>query len=541
MIDLLWTGAGDPPVWSAGAVVRFSDSTPSTLSAAVVRHAAATEAPALLHWGLSSPPPAVEDLEALLSGFGDVWHAGLSLGMTGLPETLDYVAPTWMLNRDPDATIGASSWRLSLDSCLVRTGVVRALGHADPRFGSPEGAALELGHRWVMSGAVVRHEPALAAGAARPVRLSLEDELRFVHRRYGRKWLWYAAWRTATDSRSRVAVVRAARRVHGETPAPVRRYEPARSGRRPAPMAVTVLIPTLDRYPWLETVLRQIRDQTVVPRQVVVVDQTNPERRDEEVIARFADLPLTVLYLDAPGQSSARNAGLAVATGDAVLFIDDDDEIPADLVERHLATLTSGADASCGVAYEPVMPRNSAEGPLRVSDVFPTNNTLLRRDALAGSGGFDLAYDHGIRADHDLGMRLYLSGAGLLLDPRNEVLHHRAPSGGLREFGGRVTTHRGSRTTLLERHRLAPTEVYLARRYFNARQQREMLRLRQLSVLSHHGAPWQRAARFVIQLALMPQTRRQMRAACTAADALAQRYPQIPAAPESPQAPESPR
>ena len=68
----------------------------------------------------------------------------------------------------------------------------------------------------------------------------------------------------------------------------------------------------------------------------------------------------------------------------------------------------------------------------RASDVFPTNNTMLRKSALRLSGLFDLAYEHGPRADGDLGMRLYLSGARMLLDPEIRVLHHHAPSGGLR-------------------------------------------------------------------------------------------------------------
>ena len=75
-------------------------------------------------------------------------------------------------------------------------------------------------------------------------------------------------------------------------------------------------------------------------------------------------------------------------------FIDDDDDIPPTLLADHMARLGPGVDASSGAVDD------ATAGPppvgfrhRRVSDVFPTNNTLLRRSALERSGLFDLAFD----------------------------------------------------------------------------------------------------------------------------------------------------
>src|SRR6185295_13694100 len=132
-------------------------------------------------------------------------------------------------------------------------------------------------------------------------------------------------------------------------------------------------------------------------------------------------------------------------------------------------------DVSCGVADE------DGAGPLpaafrltRTSDVFPTNNSMIRKSALAGSGLFDLAYDRGARADADLGMRLYLAGHLMVLNSDIHVLHRHAPSGGLRTHGARVITYASSRKRIWHRHVPATTEIYLARRYFSAAQVREM-------------------------------------------------------------------
>ena len=43
---------------------------------------------------------------------------------------------------------------------------------------------------------------------------------------------------------------------------------------------------------------------------------------------------------------------------------------------------------------------------------------MIRKSLLQDSGLFDLAYDRGQRADHDLGMRLYLNGAFMVRTPQ---------------------------------------------------------------------------------------------------------------------------
>jgi glycosyltransferase involved in cell wall biosynthesis len=296
---------------------------------------------------------------------------------------------------------------------------------------------------------------------------------------------------------------------------------------------VSVVIPTVDRYPWLATVLRQLGTQTIAPDEVLVVDQTPVERRQDPAADAPAGLPLRVLVSEVAGQCTARNLALAAATGDTVLFLDDDDELPPDLLERHLARLAqTRADANCGTALEPgehELDRSFRR--VRTSDVFPTNNTLLRRAALAESGLFDLAFDRGERADHDLGTRLYLSGQRLVLDPGAEVIHHHAPRGGLRSHAARVSTYRASRSSTLARQRLAPTEVYLWRRYFRPDQVDEAIRLRLLGTFSRRGNVAARALRVAVQLVLLRDTRAQHREAAAAAAELAATHPTIPPLP----------
>jgi GT2 family glycosyltransferase len=186
------------------------------------------------------------------------------------------------------------------------------------------------------------------------------------------------------------------------------------------------------------------------------------------------------------------------------------------------------SDVSSGVAEEVgAGPLPDSFRLLRASDVFPTNNSLARVSALAGSGLFDLAYERGARADGDLGMRLYLSGAFMVLDPGISVLHHHAPSGGLRTHRARVVTRASSRATLTQRHLPAVTEIYLAKRYFTARQVREALWHRALGTLRGEGSAARRLAKFVVGAVLMPQTLVRIRKTARDAEEMLARFPQI--------------
>jgi hypothetical protein len=186
-------------------------------------------------------------------------------------------------------------------------------------------------------------------------------------------------------------------------------------------------------------------------------------------------------------------------------------------------------DASCGVAPEVgagALP--AAFTYARDSDVFPTNNSLLRRESLCGSGLFDLAYEKGERADGDLGMRLYLAGQLLVLNPNASVVHLHAPRGGLRQHGARAVTRSASRSSLWQRHLLAPTEGYLWLRYFTRRQVREAVLIRSVSTLRGEGGRGRHLLRALVMALLLPNTLRQNRARLRQGEEMLGRYPQIP-------------
>jgi GT2 family glycosyltransferase len=153
---------------------------------------------------------------------------------------------------------------------------------------------------------------------------------------------------------------------------------------------------------------------------------------------------------------------------------------------------------------------------------------MMRRTVLERSGLFDLAYEHGPRADGDLGMRVYLTGALMVLNPEIRVLHHHAPVGGLRAHRARRVTYASSRSRLLDRHLPAVTEIYLAQRYFSLLQVKEALLSRVFGTFVVRGGKLKRLAKILLGVVWLPHTLMVVGWRYRMASRLLEEYPQIP-------------
>lgn len=537
-IDLISLGSAPESAWWPLGETLQAHPDPASLSQLVSHHLRSTDAEALLFWDHTNGDPDPGLVQAAVNSRGDLWHSGLQMGMSGLPRMIDHVAPTWMLNLDVPAQRESSSWRVSLRALLVKVEAIRHLGFIHSTFRTLDAAGLELGHRYITRGAIPRHLPSLYPYPfpSQGVSLPMEDEVLFLKLRYGLFWTKWAlfralfsneigfseflrAWKYAQHSSSIVQ----------PPPFPRQASHELHQGVNEA--RVSVLVPTLERYPYLRNLLDQLRKQTLKPTEIIVVDQTEKERRDSLLEKDFSDLPLKAIYLDSPGQCSSRNTGLQQASGDYILLLDDDVEVEPDLLESHVRCLLRySADSSSGVIHEIGAGQLPEDFTLfRISDVFPAGNSLIPKSVLLESGLFDLAYERGQRADGDLGMRIYQTGALMVLNPDISVLHHHAPLGGLRVHKARVVTFASSRQKLTQRQLPSNTEIYLARRYFSPRQVREMLWIRSLGTLAGQGSRARRLLKFTVSLVYLPHTLCRLYKTYRESTKMLQQFPQVPA------------
>lgn len=511
LIDLILLGPGKEPKWDLGKS-STCDFTVTAINEIIEKKVFHSDAEACLFWNAAEPLPAPELLKQLLEQRAvQVWHAGLKRGLSGLPGIIDFVSPCWTLNCDAPSVLESNSWRLSLDACLIRTEVLKKMGGIYTAFSSVEAAGLEMGLRFMTRGIFMRYVPGLSCEKKAKPALVFEDELRFIYCGYGSFWMKWAIFRAAWSGYASLGnIIKAWNRVRKEKRPAVPQPFPheIKKNKTENFPKVSVLIPTLCRYGYLRQLLPQLAGQSVPPFEIIIVDQTPEAKRDVKLLEDFSHLPIRLIYQNEPGQCASRNEGLCSAKGDYILFLDDDDEIFQDLIEKHLENMNGfQTRVSSGVAYE----RGSGNLPenfsyVRMSDVFPTNNSLIEKKILEKSGLFDLAYNRKQRADGDLGMRIYLSGENMVLAPSAAVIHHHSSSGGLRTHKARTRTYAASRTSIWTRRILSDSEIYFGMRYFSQRQVREMMWIAALGTFSSHKSAAQKFFKCIAAIIFMPDT-----------------------------------
>ena len=212
--------------------------------------------------------------------------------------------------------------------------------------------------------------------------------------------------------------------------------------------SIAVVVPTVDRPDHLRRCLSALAGGTLLPDEVVVVDQGDRERT-EEVLTDAALSSLPVQHVVAPlrGLSAARNVGLARVTSAWVAYTDDDC-VPSDTWLEAILDRASASDAPDGVLGRVLPVGEGDEGhtlSLRVSTtpqrfrgraypwrVGTGGNTALRAAALREAGGYDERLGAGTPgwAGEDLEVvhRLLRRGHLLAFEPAVLVRHDRVPA-----------------------------------------------------------------------------------------------------------------
>ncbi len=230
---------------------------------------------------------------------------------------------------------------------------------------------------------------------------------------------------------------------------------------------VSIVVPTVDRPAALYNLLRHLEHQSVLPREIVVVDQS------EQADPRSAALDgVRILRIAERGLPNARNVGARTAVGDVVLFLDDDSIPDCDLVRFHAeryadpgvagvgGRVVGGYDASDGAVGRfdrgrGVVQRNFGSGEACDVEHLPGGNMSFRRAVFAKVGGFDKAFGgSAIGEETDFCLRARAAGFRLVFEPRASIEHLHLPTGGCREpdFSRWLYWHAHNTTLFALRH-----------------------------------------------------------------------------------------
>lgn len=109
---------------------------------------------------------------------------------------------------------------------------------------------------------------------------------------------------------------------------------------------VSIVVPVYKVEKYLERCVESLRSQTLRDIEIILVNDGSPDRCPElcEALAR-QDSRIRVVHKQNGGLSSARNAGLRVASGAYVGFVDSDDTVDLDMFEKlHKAIVREHVD-----------------------------------------------------------------------------------------------------------------------------------------------------------------------------------------------------
>jgi glycosyltransferase involved in cell wall biosynthesis len=109
------------------------------------------------------------------------------------------------------------------------------------------------------------------------------------------------------------------------------------------PKLVSILIPCYNAEPWLAGTLESALAQTWPDREIIVVNDGSKDG-SLEVARRFSSRGVIVIDQPNQGQSAAFNRAIAVARGEYYEFLDADDLLAPDKIERQMALLGDGSD-----------------------------------------------------------------------------------------------------------------------------------------------------------------------------------------------------
>ena len=210
--------------------------------------------------------------------------------------------------------------------------------------------------------------------------------------------------------------------------------------------SLSVVIPTKDRADALARTLDALEAQEAAGAnlEVVVVDNGSSDGTLEQVRARKGGDGLSIRLLEQPegGPAAARNAGVAAAGGEVLLFLGDDTEPEGkELLRAHLDLHAARPESTYGVLgritwtpRKPVTPFmrwlenggpqfhycDLTPGPVDAASYFYSSHASVKRAFFQRVGGFDERFPTAAVEDTELGVRL--ADAGLELDYHPELL-----------------------------------------------------------------------------------------------------------------------
>ncbi|NNC50928.1 MAG: glycosyltransferase family 2 protein [Flaviramulus sp.] len=196
---------------------------------------------------------------------------------------------------------------------------------------------------------------------------------------------------------------------------------------------IDVIIPTFGRKKYLHDVLKDLSCQTLLPRNVIIIEQNPLQCSISELdFLKTESWPFNIdhLFTHQTGVCNARNLALKKVCSEWVFFSDDDCRFDNDLIENALKTAQQygvlAIMTACLQKGEKLLFNN-----IHQTGIFGSGNSFVKTKFLKNLS-FDMALEFGYGEDFDFGMQLRNNGVDIVYSPDIKITHLKAPFGGFR-------------------------------------------------------------------------------------------------------------
>jgi glycosyltransferase involved in cell wall biosynthesis len=169
---------------------------------------------------------------------------------------------------------------------------------------------------------------------------------------------------------------------------------------------VSVVLPVFNRERSIGRAVQSVLRQTMSDLELVVIDDGSADHTST-VVSRYSDPRLKFVKLaNNSGTSAARNAGISIARGEYIAFLDSDDEWLPDKLEQQVETIRASS-ATTGISttgfrihrvvsgsYEDIIPDPHDDWQrqqLTMCALGPGSTLMVKPDVFPQVGMFDVA------------------------------------------------------------------------------------------------------------------------------------------------------
>ncbi len=373
---------------------------------------------------------------------------------------IKYTQPAWQFNLSPKSTG-------SFASCYVDEKKIPT-GFLDERYKTKSAQLADAGYRLWNKGVLLQSTSAEINQLDQLQPPALKDEYTFLRKYWGTAWTVFALMLRIFTFKNMFRELQAffstakVRRINPYSePVAVGGYENFQAALIQLNPLVAVIIPTLNRYRYLQNVLDDLEKQTYKNFEVLVFDQSDDF---EEVFYEQFSLNLKVHVQKEKLLWTARNNAVKATAAEYLLFFDDDSRVQPDWIAQHLKCIDFfKADISAGVSLATSGQKiPESYNYFRWADQFDSGNAMVKRDVFKKTGLFDEQFNGQRMGDGEFGFRAYINGFKSISNPLAARVHLKAGSGGLRELG----SWDGFRPKKWFAPKPIPSVVYMYRKYF---------------------------------------------------------------------------